>query len=224
MNNVKNSIGWADYTWNPVVGCKRGCQWCYARRIHERFSNIPFSELQYFDERLEQPLKIKKPSRIFVGSMSDVCYWSLAYLNYVIEIIKKCPQHKFMFLTKELHFYINSPLQEIKNCWLGYTLTGNEPLSQHNHLARPEKCHAEIGFVSIEPLLSMPSLPNFKNVMDWIIVGGLSPNPVHAKEWVDKIIDYARDRKIPIFLKNNLRYPEVIKEYPKPGYPNEKVR
>jgi protein gp37 len=30
-------IEWTDYTWNPVTGCKHGCDYCYARRIAERF-------------------------------------------------------------------------------------------------------------------------------------------------------------------------------------------
>lgn len=33
----KTDIEWADMTWNPVVGCKHGCEYCYARRIAERF-------------------------------------------------------------------------------------------------------------------------------------------------------------------------------------------
>lgn len=33
----KTKIGWADSTWNPVTGCLHGCEYCYARRIAERF-------------------------------------------------------------------------------------------------------------------------------------------------------------------------------------------
>ena len=35
MNKTK--IDWADATWNPVTGCLHGCEYCYARRIAERF-------------------------------------------------------------------------------------------------------------------------------------------------------------------------------------------
>ena len=34
----KSKIEWCDSTWNPVTGCKHGCEYCYARRIAERFS------------------------------------------------------------------------------------------------------------------------------------------------------------------------------------------
>lgn len=33
----KTKIEWADATWNPVTGCLHGCEYCYARRIAERF-------------------------------------------------------------------------------------------------------------------------------------------------------------------------------------------
>ena len=35
MKNTK--IDWADSTWNPVTGCLHDCEYCYARRIAERF-------------------------------------------------------------------------------------------------------------------------------------------------------------------------------------------
>lgn len=34
----KTKIDWCDATWNPVTGCLHGCEYCYARRIAERFS------------------------------------------------------------------------------------------------------------------------------------------------------------------------------------------
>lgn len=33
----KSRIDWCDYTWNPVTGCRHGCEYCYARRIADRF-------------------------------------------------------------------------------------------------------------------------------------------------------------------------------------------
>lgn len=32
-------IDWCDATWNPVTGCLHGCDYCYARRIAERFGS-----------------------------------------------------------------------------------------------------------------------------------------------------------------------------------------
>ena len=35
----KTKIDWCDATWNPVTGCLHGCEYCYARRIAERFGS-----------------------------------------------------------------------------------------------------------------------------------------------------------------------------------------
>lgn len=37
MNKAK--IDWADASWNPVTGCLHGCEYCYARKIAERFGS-----------------------------------------------------------------------------------------------------------------------------------------------------------------------------------------
>ena len=33
----KSKIEWCDMTWNPVTGCYHGCEYCYARKIANRF-------------------------------------------------------------------------------------------------------------------------------------------------------------------------------------------
>ena len=35
---TKTKIEWADYTFNPITGCLRGCEYCYARGIARRFA------------------------------------------------------------------------------------------------------------------------------------------------------------------------------------------
>lgn len=35
----KTKIDWCDSTWNPVTGCLHGCEYCYARKIAERFGS-----------------------------------------------------------------------------------------------------------------------------------------------------------------------------------------
>ena len=85
MNKTK--IEWTDYTWNPVTGCKRNCWYCYGKRIRRRFfPEVPWTKLMWFDERLEEPLKVKKPSKIFVGSMSDIEYWRPIDIKRIIRI------------------------------------------------------------------------------------------------------------------------------------------
>lgn len=33
----QTKIEWCDATWNPVTGCKHGCEYCYARKMAHRF-------------------------------------------------------------------------------------------------------------------------------------------------------------------------------------------
>lgn len=39
----KSKIEWCDSTWNPVTGCRHGCEYCYARRIADRFGGYDSS-------------------------------------------------------------------------------------------------------------------------------------------------------------------------------------
>lgn len=47
----KTKIEWCDATWNPVTGCRHGCEYCYARKIAKRFS--------YDRETLDAPLGLQ---------------------------------------------------------------------------------------------------------------------------------------------------------------------
>lgn len=38
----KTKIDWCDASWNPVTGCLHGCEYCYARRMAERFG-LPYA-------------------------------------------------------------------------------------------------------------------------------------------------------------------------------------
>lgn len=70
----KTKIDWADMTWNPVTGCFHGCEYCYARRIAERFGldfaprlGDPGMEgaCKYDSpEGMDTMLELKKPYRI----------------------------------------------------------------------------------------------------------------------------------------------------------------
>lgn len=118
------AIAWADDTWNLVHGCTKvspGCEHCYALAMAWRHVNNPKSpfyrsgtaekrggkvvwtgKIAVNENALTQPLRWKKPRRIFVNSMSD-----LFHENMPVEVIDRCfavmamaDQHTFLVLTK----------------------------------------------------------------------------------------------------------------------------
>lgn len=81
---MTTKIEWCDAVWNPVTGCSHvseGCRYCYAEREFPRLANglkVPayqgrtFTDVACHPERLDEPLKRRKPTRYFVNSMSDL--------------------------------------------------------------------------------------------------------------------------------------------------------
>jgi protein gp37 len=104
-------IEWATDVWNPVTGCTKvspGCDHCYAETFAERWRGTPGHPYeQGFDltlrrERLTQPLRWRKPRRVFVNSMSDLFHDGISdgYIAKVFAVMALSPQHTFQVLTK----------------------------------------------------------------------------------------------------------------------------
>ena len=198
MNNVKKSIGWADYTINPIKGlCKQGCWYCYARRMYKRF-HWKEEVILRLDE-LDKIKTIKEPSRIFLCSTHDL-FGEWIPDKWIFDIITKLQnysQHTFLLLTKNPNKYANYCFR--KNFWLGQTITGKGVL---NYIK-----NSGINFVSFEPLLEEINYP--LDFVNWVIIGALTGKGAYKippKEyWIIKILYEADKCKIPVFMKNNLK-------------------
>ena len=122
--SANSAIEWTDATWNPVTGCTKvsqGCKNCYAERLapkvfagqmmrdhHVEISPpLPprprrFTDVLCHPERLEAPLRWRKPRRIVVNSMSDLFHeevWD-GFIDKVFAVIALTPQHTYQILTK----------------------------------------------------------------------------------------------------------------------------
>lgn len=105
----RTGIEWTEATWNPVTGCTKvspGCDHCYAEGIAHRFAGTKAYpngfEVTLRPERLDQPLRWRRPRRIFVNSMSDLFHKDVPdeYIAKVFAVMAAAPRHTFQILTK----------------------------------------------------------------------------------------------------------------------------
>jgi len=208
MNRTK--IEWCDYSWNPLTGCLYNCWFCYAKKLFTRFHKS--FEPIFYPERLDEPSKLRKPSKIFCCSVSDLfADWTEeGWRNSVLEAINKYPQHTFQLLTKQPQ-NINKNYNFSPNVWIGATVTTQ---SEVKNIDIMKKVRCGIRFISFEPLLEKITC-NLDGI-DWIIIGKLtgSKKVPLQKEWVEELIENARAKKIPIFIKDNVKWSEKIQEFP----------
>lgn len=107
----KSNIEWTDATWGVVTGCTKvsqGCKNCYAEREWPRLQHTPrfagraFTDVACHADRLDQPLRWRKPRRIFVNSMSDLFHESVPFefVSAVFAVMGAAKHHVFQILTK----------------------------------------------------------------------------------------------------------------------------
>jgi protein gp37 len=116
-------IEWSDEVWNPVTGCSRvssGCDHCYAVRQSHRLEHMGQDEyagltvlngkgdrhfngeVRCHEDRLETPLRWRKPRRVFVNSMSDLFHPGVPFefIDRVFAVMALTPHITYMILTK----------------------------------------------------------------------------------------------------------------------------
>lgn len=213
---TKTKIDWCDYTWNPVWGCLNHCEYCYARKLAKRFGDPEFKptwKQKNFDKSFP-----KKPSRIFVNSMSGIEWWDREWMHGVLDKIKKNMIHSFLFLTKKPSIYSRYIFPS--NCWLGTTITNQYEMLSFAGLIF-ETSWDDMGkiYFSIEPLLERIQ---FYVNPDWVLIGAETGNRkgrvIPGREWIAEIVDYCKTNQIPVFLKDSLWEiwgEKLIQEYPR---------
>lgn len=169
-------ISWADKVWNPVTGCTKvseGCRNCYAERMSKRLAGRAGYPEDGFKvtlhaDKLGEPLRWKKPTRIFVCSMGDLFHKDVPdeFIAKVLDIIEKAPQHIFMVLTKRPEraeaflnwckvLWANSPIRPAScppsNLWLGTSVEDQKTADERIPLLL--QTPAAKRFVSYEPAL-----------------------------------------------------------------------
>ena len=207
MASAKTGIEWTDKTWNPATGCTKvspGCLNCYAEAVTKRFSQ-QFPQgfaLTLHPERLQQPKRWRKPSRIFVNSMSDLFHQDipLSFIQEVFQVMGDTPRHTYQILTKraEQLLKISSQLNWHENIWLGVSIENQNYAHRVDYL---RKVPAQVRFLSCEPLLGSIELD--LTDIHWVIVGGESGakhRPIQS-DWVESIQRQCQIVDVPFFFK-----------------------
>lgn len=230
---MSTKIEWTDETWNPVIGCSRtspGCDHCYAIGVVHRGMSPQHVGLTVKPEgervdwtgevrpageaKLLEPLRWRKPRKVFVNSLSDLFHPDLpdGEIAKVFAVMALAPQHTFQVLTKRpqrMATLMLSPVFQIlvslqiearigdaayetenavewplPNVWLGTSIESDRYSFRADHLRATP---AAVRWISAEPLLGpLPSLD--LTGIDWVVAGGESgpgSRPMHP--------DWARD-------------------------------
>lgn len=224
----KSHINWTDGTWNIITGCipiSPGCANCYASQLAgTRLKNHPSrigltkevngrhvwtGEVRFNREWLNQPLRWKKPQKIFVCAHGDLFHENVSdeWLNDIFEVMAYAQQHTFQILTKRpdrMSVYLSDLPMILPNVWIGVTVENQKTADERIPvlLDTPATKH----YLSMEPLLESINISRWlrnQPGIDWIIVGGESgPNarPMHPN-WVRSLRNQCIDACVPFFFK-----------------------
>ncbi len=223
--SAQSAIEWTDRTWNPVTGCTKvspGCAHCYAERMSERLRKM--GALKYQDsftptlhwETLSEPRRWRKPSKIFVCSMSDLFQDHVpdAFIFEVMREMLYSPQHVFQVLTKRaerMYQYFCKPGRMAvfpENCWLGVSVEDQARICRANWLVEIPAGYRGIAlgiepvrFLSVEPMLG--PVFGIPAGINWVICGGESGPKARPIDpgWVRNLRDECLEKSIPFFFK-----------------------
>ena len=223
---MSTGIEWTEETWNPVTGCTKvssGCDHCYAERITERFHGPgSFERVVLHPDRLDKPLRWRKPRRVFVNSMSDLFHDDVPdeFLCRVFDTMALACRHTFQVLTKrharmrsfvtrylsgDFTDWSRGPLantvdQPPPNVWLGVSVEDRRWVGIRIPALR--ETPAVVRFMSCEPLLGPLDRLDLDGI-GWVIVGGESgagARPMDPR-WAVDIVRQCREAAVPVFVK-----------------------
>jgi len=171
-------IDWAEKSWNPVTGCtpvSAGCANCYAAKMAKRLAgrygypaDDPF-RVTLHEDRLEEPLHWRKPSRVFVCSMGDLFHEDVPedVIWQVIEKAWQAKQHTFLLLTKRPRRMADVLTHSMlwlndtpPNIWIGTSIENQQ--TAYERIPHLLNAPAAVRFVSCEPLLGFADGPTLR--------------------------------------------------------------
>jgi protein gp37 len=232
--SANTSIEWTDHSWNPLRGttgrhtCVRispGCTHCYAATMNKRFGGPDYivgADTPRLDEKaLLEPLRWRKPRKVFVCSMTDLFLESHkeAWIDQVLGIIGGVERHTFQVLTKRadrMHSYMNDWVRRTqspppRNLWLGVSCENQQYADERIPLLL--QTPAAVRWVSAEPLLGPLQLAwegygeyeygYLRDGINWVVVGGESGPGARPFDlaWGRSIVQQCKAAGVACFVK-----------------------
>jgi protein gp37 len=252
----RSKIEWCDASWNCIRGCSRvsrGCEHCYAERqalrgaYSERTTAAgtstgpgPYNglvvmkdagpqwtgEVRFIPELLEQPLRWRRPRKIFVNSMSDLFHEKVQdnQIAAIFRVMTEAKRHTFQILTKRasrMCEYFKEPRPwtryPLPNVWLGVSVEDQKTADERIPLLL--QTPAAVRWVSYEPALGPVDFSAWpkrvwlrvvgddgaadRGRIDWLVAGGESgpgARPVHP-QWIRAARDQCMEAGVPFFFK-----------------------
>lgn len=219
-------VDWASRTWNPVTGCRHGCDYCYAREI----ANSPRMAASYPNkfEPTFHPAKLNAPKNtpfpkvlerpadrnVFVGSMTDLFgkWVPDEWILRVFEQVREYNQWNYLFLTK-FPQRLRSVCDELldgfpDNAWVGCTVDSQARVTTAEKAFRDLR--AKVRWLSVEPMQERLVF-NDMSMFDWLVVGGKTASYFNGTpefqpewEWVEQLWEQARSFGLKVYFKENL--------------------
>lgn len=191
----------------------------------------PFNEIQFLPERLNEPLHLRKPARIFVGSGTDLFHPNVSpdQIDAVFEVMAAATQHAFLILTKRPELIEEKlygvteacPCRELgggdylPNVWLGTSV--EDQASYDERMRFLLKTVAALRWLSVEPTLGSINLglagvvprtitPGYAHVgsmIGWCVVGGETGPGARPMDpdWARDLRDQCKQAGVPFFFK-----------------------
>lgn len=227
---TRTGIEYGDLNWSIYPGCLHKpagicpVPHCWAEAMSKR-QRQNFHLPHLIPELLLAPLSFKKTSVILVNFMGDLfgdwvdpdkviegwtaqgfgVLGTATLREAVFNVVSKCPQHRFLFLTKAPWNYKRwGSFPE--NAWLGATVTNEGSLVAA--LYNLTEVGAGGRWLSVEPMYA-PVVPKTWpaewDEIGWVVIGGQS-NPVKYPHtyWVEDLVMECVKAKKPVWLKENL--------------------
>lgn len=219
---AQSSIEWTDSVWNPLTGCTKvgqGCKHCYAEVMARRLKAMGQAAYQdvvgergwtgkvnLLDDKLSDPLKWKKPRRIFVNSMSDLFHEAVPsdFIRRVVETMMLAHWHTFQVLTKRY----TRPMVELnqqdasRHIFIGFSICNQRDADMALEPLREVHMMGWRTWISNEPCLEPINWAGYEFI-DWMVCGGESgrkARPMHPN-WARRAEKFCRANHIPFLFK-----------------------